>query len=62
MPSMKPSTRLIWCAVIIVGSAIYGLLIAYNPRVATAIMVGYIALLLTILVVIHVWKKPTNGR
>jgi uncharacterized membrane protein len=62
MSRMKPSTRLIWCAVIIVGSAIYGLLIAYNPRVATAIMVGYIALLLTILLSIHVWKRPPDGR
>ncbi len=59
---MTPKTRLVWCAVIIVGSALYGLLISYNPRVATAIMVGYIALLLTVLTVIHVWKRPPNGR
>jgi ABC-type uncharacterized transport system permease subunit len=42
----------------ILGSLLYGILISINPRVASAIMLGYIAALLTIVVVVDVWKKP----
>lgn len=55
---MNPNLRLVLCAVMILGSALYGVLIASNPRVASAIMLGYIALLLTIFVVVNVWKRP----
>ena len=36
--SMAPKTRLFWSAVLIVGSIAYGILVAANPRVASAIM------------------------
>jgi ABC-type uncharacterized transport system permease subunit len=55
---MAPKTRLFWSTVIIVGSVAYGTLVAVNPRVASAIMLGYIAALLTIFIVVDVWKKP----
>jgi len=55
---MAPKTRLFWSAVLIVGSIVYGILVAANPRVASAIMLGYIAVLLTIFIVVDVWKKP----
>lgn len=58
MLPMLPKTRLILCGMMIVVSAIYGILVASNPRVASAIMLGYIALLLTIFVAVEVWKKP----
>lgn len=55
---MAPKTRLFWVAVIIIGSFVYGIVIVANPRVASAIMLGYIAVLLTIFIVVDVWKKP----
>lgn len=54
---MSPRTRLIWTVGIIVGSSIYALLIALNPRVASALMLGYIGLLLTVFLVVEFWKK-----
>jgi apolipoprotein N-acyltransferase len=55
---MAPRLRLFWCGVTIFGSLLYGILISINPRVASAIMLGYIAALLTIVVVVDIWKKP----
>lgn len=55
---MRPSTRLFWAAVMIFGSSLYGVLIVYNPRVASSIALGYIALILSIFIAIELWKKP----
>lgn len=54
MPKLKPSIRLALVGVILVESAVYGVLISYNPRIASAVMLGYIAVLLSLMVVIHV--------
>lgn len=54
---MGASTRLNLCIVVIVGSAIYALLVAQAPDFAEAVALGYIAVLLTILVAINLWKK-----
>jgi len=54
---MTPNTRLAWCGILIFGSAIYAVLIAYNPRLAADVMLGYIGIVLTILTVINVWKR-----
>src|SRR4051794_4614901 len=43
VPSMKASTRLIICLVVILGSAIYALLVAKNQDLAKAVAQGYIA-------------------
>lgn len=55
---MRPNTRLFWAAVMIFGSSLYGVLIFYNPRVASSIALGYIALILSIFIAIELWKKP----
>lgn len=55
---MKAKTRLILCFVVIVGSALYGVLVGKDPDVASALMLGYVGVLLTIVVAIEVWKKP----
>lgn len=55
---MKPSTRLFWVAVIIVGSALYAMLITWNRPLTTTLTVAYIAVILTIFVANEVWKKP----
>lgn len=58
MLQMRASTRLFWCGVIIIASALYGLLIVRDPEFASAIATGYVAALLTIFIIVHVWKKP----
>jgi hypothetical protein len=55
---MAPMTRLILCAMIIVSSSLYGLVIAYDAAIAEAIALGYVALLLTVFFAVNVWKKP----
>lgn len=55
---MRANARLLWCAVIIVASALYGLLIVRDPELASAVSTGYVAALLTIIVLINVWRKP----
>lgn len=55
---MSPKVRLIWCVVLILGSAIYAFLINWSPRVASDIMLGYIAVVLTLLALVEFWKEP----
>jgi len=54
---MRPRSRLYLCGVVIVLSALYGLLVAQAPELAHALVTGYVALLLTIFVLVEVWKK-----
>ena len=56
---MKPNARLGWVAVILVGSAVYAILITKDPDIASAIMLGYVGVLLTIFIVNEIWKH--NG-
>lgn len=58
MHTMRPNIRLFWCAVIIVGSALYGLLIVRDPAFASAVASGYVAALLTVFFLISMWKRP----
>jgi len=58
MGRLGANVRLWLCALIIVGSALYAVLVAYDPEIAQAVGVGYTAILLTIFLVINVWKKP----
>lgn len=57
--NMLPKTRLVLCVVIIVGSALYALLVSRDPDVASALMLGYVGVLLTIFVATEVWKKQS---
>jgi pilus assembly protein TadC len=54
---MLPSTRLLLCVVMVIGSALYAVLVSQDPDVASAVMLGYVGLLLTIFVATEVWKK-----
>lgn len=58
MLRMRPSVRLLMCAVMIVGSAFYAVLVSQDTQVASAVALGYVALLLTIFVLVNVWKRP----
>lgn len=55
---MTANSRLLWSAVLIIISAVYAVLVARDPGVASAIAAGYIAILLTVFVLLNVWKKP----
>lgn len=54
---MLPNTRLLLCVVMIIGSVCYAILVNRDPDVASAVMLGYVGLLLTIFVATEVWKK-----
>lgn len=55
---MKPETRLILVAVIIIGSSLYALLVVRDPSLASAVATGYVAIFLTIFTLINLWKRP----
>lgn len=57
MVIVKPDTRLILSVVMIIGSALYGMLLLEAPKFAEAIAVGYIAVLLTILTITNLWRR-----
>lgn len=55
---MRAHTRLTLSAVMIILSALFAILIDQDPQVASAVALGYVALLLTAFVLANVWKKP----
>lgn len=57
MWKVRPSGRLFWAIVMIIGSSVYAVIISLNPRVASSIMLGYIGVLLTIFIVCQVWRR-----
>lgn len=48
--------RIIFCALIIVGSIGYGALITYNTDLARSIMLGYIGAVLTFFILFECWR------
>ncbi len=55
---MNRNLRLMVAAAIIIVSAFYAVLVVQNPALASAISSGYVAVLLTSIFVVNVWKKP----
>jgi hypothetical protein len=56
--TMTRNIRVTLIAGIIVLSAGYALLVKKDPSIAGAVAAGYIALLLTLFLLLNVWKKP----
>lgn len=54
---MTPRHRLILCAVMILISASYAVLVAKNLELAKAVALGYIAVMLTLIAIINIWKR-----
>jgi hypothetical protein len=54
---MKPETRLILCVTVVLASAVYAALVAIDKQLASTVGIGYVAVLLTALVAIHIGKK-----
>ena len=59
---MGPNTRLRMSIFMIVFSAVYAVLIAEDRDLAEVVAVGYIALLLTVFIIINMWKKDHDRR
>lgn len=57
MHQMNPRLRLWICAAMILLSALYAVLVSKDLELAKAAALGYIAVMLTLLVIINVWKK-----
>lgn len=54
---MNPTIRLMLCGAIILASACYAVLVKTDPQVASAIASGYVAALVSVFVLLNVWKK-----
>jgi len=55
---MTPPNRLLVVAGLIILSAAYALLVKKDPDIAQAISSGYVAVALTAILLLNVWKKP----
>lgn len=55
---MTSNTRLRWVGAILLVSTCYAILVAESPQFAAAISSGYVAVLLTVFIVLNLWKKP----
>jgi VIT1/CCC1 family predicted Fe2+/Mn2+ transporter len=55
---VTPTTRLKLIAAVLLLSAVYAVLVAKNPAAARTIALGYIAIMLTLLVLIQYWRRP----
>ena len=55
---MTSNTRLRTSIVMIILSAMYAIVLAKDPPIASAAAVGYIAVILTGCLLTNVWKKP----
>lgn len=57
MHEMSASYRLLLCGVLILISAVYAVLVAQDPAFAAAIAAGYVAIVVTVILVVNLWKK-----
>lgn len=55
---MTSNTRLRVCALVIIFSVMYAVLVAQDASIASAVALGYVALVLTAIITTNVWKKP----
>jgi hypothetical protein len=53
---MSPRLRLWLCVGVIILSAIYAVLVTKDRRLAEAVALGYICIVLTVLLVVNLWK------
>lgn len=57
MRGMSASFRLLLCGGLILVSAVYAVLVARNPAFAAAVAAGYVAVVITIVLLVNIWKK-----
>lgn len=55
---MTSNARLQMSLLIIMISAAYGVIVAKDPQIASAIASGYVGVILTVLILVNVWKRP----
>jgi membrane protein YdbS with pleckstrin-like domain len=56
---MSPNTRLKLCLLIIIVSAMYQVLVAYDTPSASTLVSFYVVLVGTIFILTNVWKKSS---
>jgi len=56
--TMTPRLRLALCIAVILMSATYALLVKQDPNTASAIAVGYVAFLVTVITALQIWRRP----
>lgn len=54
---MSASLRLFLCGVLILLSAIYAVLVARDPSLAAIVAIGYVAVVVTVILIVNLWKK-----
>jgi len=54
---MSASLRLFLCGALILISTVYAVLVARDPATASAIAAGYVALVVTVIFIVNIWKK-----
>lgn len=57
MYRMSASLRLLLCGVLILLSAVYAVLVARDPALAAAVAAGYVALVISVFLLVTLWKK-----
>lgn len=57
MLKMSASLRLFLCGVLILLSAIYAVLVARDPSLAAIVAIGYVAVVVTVILIVNLWKK-----
>ena len=55
---MTLRVRAMLIAFVLIGSAGYAVLVKQDPSTASAVAVGYVAFLVTIITMIQIWRKP----
>lgn len=55
---MTALTRLRLTALMIIFSALYAVIVVQDPGVASAVSSGYIAILLTVFIIVEIWRRP----
>lgn len=57
MLQMPASLRLLLCGIVILISAVYTVLVVRDPSFASALASGYVALVVTVFLIVNLWKK-----
>jgi hypothetical protein len=57
---MTASYRLLLCGGLILVSAVYAVLVARDPAFAAAVAAGYVAIVVTVILVVNLWKKDED--
>lgn len=55
---MSPTARLHLILAALSVSMVYGVLVGLSPSFARTVAIGYIAAMISVLLIVNLWKKP----